>query len=282
MTLFPKNLFFLVALAYFSCVAAAENYEDNPKRSPQAATEAQARIEKIKAEIASLKNHPWAGEYYQGDGLGVNVTLYIAPDSGFVFEWHGCMGLYDRNYGSVTVENGTVKLNPVYPNKRDGFQGIDTLLTPVAWGKRSYLIAQDEFVRFCNNVNSGWEPRKEMHGFCLLRRGDEKIEVAGRPAVPEKYRAYILDKPIEARVIWVGKIEYVETKYGDPNRVSFTINAGSNQGVFLGMEMRFIDPDVYLGTIKITKVETSQAEATLSYRYGKPPQIMWRVSTRRQ
>jgi hypothetical protein len=70
----------------------------------------------------------------------VNTTLSIAPKAGFVFEWHGCMGLYDRNYGSVTWTNNRLELSFKFKNDRQGFQGLANELVPVSWGKRRYLV----------------------------------------------------------------------------------------------------------------------------------------------
>ena len=67
------------------------------KHSASAATTAASKRQEIQAEITQLGYHKWAGEYYAGGGLGVNTSVIIAPKAGYVFEWHGCLGLYDRN-----------------------------------------------------------------------------------------------------------------------------------------------------------------------------------------
>jgi hypothetical protein len=40
------------------------------------------------------------GQYYLGDGLGVNCSLELHPDHRFRFVWRGCLGMYDRNQGT--------------------------------------------------------------------------------------------------------------------------------------------------------------------------------------
>lgn len=133
------------------------------KRSEEANQAAEKIRQAIRKEIKTLGNHAWAGEYYFGDGLGVNVSLILAPASGYVFEWHGCLGLYDRNYGTVTWHNGRIRLSFTFPNEQKGFVGIAEEFIPVSWGDRQYLIPSDDIVGFCNSVNDGSEPRKGPH-----------------------------------------------------------------------------------------------------------------------
>src|SRR5580658_2242417 len=107
--------------AGLSIVVSAAGCAD-AKRSAGAERAAEDRRTRIQAEIKQLGDHPWAGEYYTGDGLGENVSLLIAPSTGYVFEWHGCMGLYDRNFGTATETNSRIRLSFTFPNKREGFQ----------------------------------------------------------------------------------------------------------------------------------------------------------------
>ena len=105
---------------------------------------------------------------------GCERLLDLAPKSGYVFEWHGCMGLYDRNYGAVTWTKDRLRLSFTLPNKREGFQGIDEKFIPVAWGDRKYLIPASDIVGFCNEVNAGDEPRKGCTVLSAPRRRREE------------------------------------------------------------------------------------------------------------
>jgi hypothetical protein len=73
---------------------------EEQKLSQDAERAVTLRRKKIQEDMATLEDHPWAGDYYEGDGTGVNVSLTLAPNSGFVFEWHGCGGLYDDDVPS--------------------------------------------------------------------------------------------------------------------------------------------------------------------------------------
>lgn len=115
--------------------------------------EVQSRNVRIDSESAAFADHEWAGKYHMGDGLGVNVSLSLSPEAGFTFEWHGCMGLYDRNYGNVTSSEGVIRLHPIFENEQQGLRGIATEFTPVRWGDRRYLVPPNEMIEFCNKVN---------------------------------------------------------------------------------------------------------------------------------
>lgn len=224
-------------------------------------------------EVASLQNHPWAGEYYSGDGLGVNISLAVAPKSGYLYEWRGCGGLYDRNYGPVACTNDRLQLTSRLP-KRESSGGIADELIPVRWGSRQYLIAPDEIVGFCNAVNDGTEPRDDIHGLHLLRRGDEAKTATGFPTVPDEFKDYLLARPIEAEII---KVE----AWTDEKTI-IMLNRGKTHGLRPGMELHVFDPDEQVDSATLTKVENDRSGAMMAQLLGDEPapRIGWKLSTR--
>ena len=124
------------------------------RKSPFAENLAKAQRAKIESEIQKLGPHAWAGEYYAGDGKGMNTTLILAPTAGYVFEWHGFTGLYDRNYSAVVWTNNRIRLSFKFQNIRKGFAGLASEFVPVRWGERRYLIAADEMAGFCSCARS--------------------------------------------------------------------------------------------------------------------------------
>jgi len=75
-----------------------------------AASDIRAREVRILAELDAVtqpdlpEDHwarEWAGEYYVGDGLGMNVRILVAPTAGMTYTWRGCLGLYDGNQGEI-------------------------------------------------------------------------------------------------------------------------------------------------------------------------------------
>lgn len=70
------------------------------------------RRTKIEAEIARLgSGHAWAGQYYEGDGLGSNTTVWVAPESGCLAVSGGCLGIYAANWGRVEAHGARITLH---------------------------------------------------------------------------------------------------------------------------------------------------------------------------
>ena len=169
-----------------------------------------------------------------------------------------------------------------FENQQKGFQGISPKIVPIAWGSRRYLIPADDLVGFCNDINAGSEPRMQDHSSYLLRRGDETKKVTGFPQVPDEYRQYLLEKPIEATIVSVGghttRPSIVDWKFKD---TPVTIDAGRKHGLRVGMELIIKKPRGGSKRVRITKVAEASSEAVMT-QIGeeKPgPQIGWRLST---
>jgi len=271
-----------VCLVPLCLVVTYAAIRDKAKFSTQAENEARARKGKIQAEIKELGEHPWAGEYYEGDGLGVGISLTLAPKSGFVFEWHGCMGVYDRNYGGVSFGDDRVRLSFTFPNNREGFQGISPEFIPVSWGPRRYLIPPQKMIEFCNSVNANDEPRHDIHGLHLIRWGDEKKPVQGWPTVPAEFERYLLKKPIATEIVAVGtpnlRPSLADWKFKD---TPVTLKGGKDIGLRPGMEMHVTTPDRVFESILVGAVKDHTAEGMMTGigEESVGPKVGWKLST---
>ena len=58
------------------------------------------------ADSVALKDI--AGDYYFGDGLGVNCSLTVTAKGKFTFQWNGCLGTYDKNEGTASIKEGVL------------------------------------------------------------------------------------------------------------------------------------------------------------------------------
>lgn len=249
------------------------------ERTQRIAKEREKRIQD--QLVAQTQSDEWIGEYESGDGLGFNVRLLFAPEAGFVYSWHGCLGQYDLNYGGVKWGNGKLTLYPERNNKREGFRGISEEFIPVLWGERHYLIAPDEFIDFTNAVNAGFEPCEPCGRF-LLKAGDDDKPVHGLPSIPDEFRPYLLERPINARAISLGRSETEQTSWGTFRTSRLTVDKGSLHGMLNGMELHLLQPKFLSAKVTVKRVEDQSSQVEIEqYDIDDPlPSLDWAFSTR--
>jgi hypothetical protein len=196
--------------------------------------EIEQHMAKIKAEAAGLKNHPWAGEYFEGDGLGTNIRLLVSPVAGVAATWHGCLGLYGAKSGAIQQnENGVLKFSFDEEGKK-GFGDFDTEMLPVRWGERHYLIPEKRLADFSADINFGNEPRDEIYGVYPLARGDEKKPVKGLPNLPPEYLKRIRKLALLVNVREVENLEETTNEFGCDRKYRLTLDKGSSDGLHVG------------------------------------------------
>lgn len=197
-------------------------------------------------DIVSLKDV--AGDYYFGDGLGVNCSLTLSIQGEFTFIWRGCLGIYDENEGIASIKDGVLHIEPNKPNIRECFQGTPTDFFPVRWGSRMYLIPINEIVDFCSEVNQGKEPRSDIHGHYYLRETDWKKPVTCKPLVPVKWTKYLLSKPIKGKITQlIGKQEG-------------WFDVGSDAGILEGMILTAKEHDnIMFSMVRVEAVEKGRS-----------------------
>jgi hypothetical protein len=193
------------------------------------------------------------GKYYFGDGLGVNCSLTLDSIGRFSFQWHGCVGEYDRNLGPARLQGGLLTLEPKNPNVREGFRGTATSFLPIRWSARFYLVPKDEILDFINEINQGGEPRDHAHGLFYLREEDWKKKVTGQPDLAPEWTSLLLAEPA------VGEILAIQ---GD----RLTINLGRKQGVWEKMVLTAHSPDRLFIQLRVESVSENSCVATRKYR----------------
>lgn len=90
-------------------------------------------------------------EWYTGDGLGVNIMLYLQDDDSYSATWDGCLGRYGSASGTWSQTGDIVDLVPdLEDGMLEGFLVRLHFMT-TQQGPRLELLQQDE--------NGEWIPR---------------------------------------------------------------------------------------------------------------------------
>lgn len=232
-----------------------------------------AQKRKLRAEIREAgPGHPWAGEYYEGDGLGMNLYLMLSPKGSYYFSRSGCTGSGPSEEGKIRQTGSVLR-----------FEGaksywLEQEFHVVNWGERAYLLKKDEIVSFANYVNRGWEPRYGAHGVFLMRHGPGFPLASGRPKLPKEYEKLLLDRVVDASVVAVGAVKSTSTESWKPEQRTTVVelDAGSQDGLSPGLELPLRGGADGNATIVAVQERTSTAELTST----TTPRIGWRVSTR--
>ncbi len=266
--------------------AAAFQVGGEDRRREEATRAVEARLGRMEAELNGLPGHPWAGSYYQGDGLGANLTLTLAPRAGAAYQWHGCLGLYDQNHGPVSETEGRLTVEWAFPG--GGFaRGTPREYLLVRWGQRRYLVPTAEVLEFCRDALAGREPRDWRLGRYYLRVGDEGKPATGQPVLPKGFERYWSLGPIRAAVTAAGPAAVRRVRIPEEQEevtLAVTLGAGAAEGVLPGMVFGPEGPRPEGARARVVRVREHESEAAVDYlrRPGEdlpPPGVGWRVRT---
>jgi hypothetical protein len=215
----------------------------------------------------------WAGTYYSGDGLGMNAVIRIAPKCGVAYTWHGCLGLYDANYGEIVEafpDGLRVKL--VIPTDLSLYNYMSERLYFVKWGERRYLVPEAQMTTLVNNYNEGGYAREEMYRIPRMVKGEKWHErspaPAGRPELPAKYARLLLAEPLTIKVT-AAKPHPVRAVTG-PVKVmecELDLDAGKDKGLFVGMEIPY-GTGIASGKVDVLSVTEHASKGRLMIFFG--------------
>jgi hypothetical protein len=225
----------------------------------------------------------WAGEYYVGDGTGMNVHVQIAPKSGIVYTWHGCMGLYDSGRGSVQStfdEDGDGRTDGVIvkwdeaPSSTYGFNSQKWYFVrwpgPNGTAGRRYFVPEDQMMHLVDNYDEGGfardglysAPRKfDRAGGERPRWGGGGAAVEGAPQLTEKWAKLLITVPFDAHVVRaVPAGSHNVTRGVDVTRARLILDKGRADGLHLGMKIRIGGWSTDSGSLTIERLEEHEAE----------------------
>lgn len=252
-----------------------------------------ARRNRIKDELTSLadrKNLPadhwsraWAGTYYVGDRLGMNVNIAVAPKAGIAYTWHGCLGLYDGNHGDIDGtfdDDGDGKPDGLKIkwalNLNDRFNFQSQKYYFVRWAGppgspgRFYFVPESQMIKLVNNYNEGGYARDGMYSAPLKYGSAPPVE--GVPQLPARWAKMLITVALDARITSVTPVATRNVAGNvDATDARLTLNKGRADGLYLGMEAS-VGPLAGIGRLTIDKLDEHTAEA--AYRAfttaGKP------------
>jgi hypothetical protein len=225
-------------------------------------TEIAEAIAIIKRELSESNLPSWVGEYYHGDGLGTNLSLFIAPKAGIAYQWHGCLGLYEQNCGSIKTTDSDITVRWKYDDDDRLHDAVGYI--PIRWGKDSFLVIQSEILSFCADARS-LEPN-------LLSSMRRKRKDGGRPSgvfeLPEKYEKFRKMDHLSATIVAINAPS--EKLLGKVTEVSqkVTLGIGEDSGLLVGMKLYMAEPaekGFSMITIESVEKKTSQAVAKRYY-----------------
>jgi hypothetical protein len=120
------------------------------------------REHEMDRELRALGKHPWAGSYYRGDGL-VNFSARLAPQSGYLAELRGCLGVYSRSILEVEPHGDELRL------LGDDSKTVVETLRVVRWGGQQYLVPVGDLQSFLDDVRASTREHDSTHLFYLHR-----------------------------------------------------------------------------------------------------------------
>jgi hypothetical protein len=200
-----------------------------------------------------------AGQYYQGDGTGVNWYLTLQTDHHYSFTWRGCLGEYGKSAGRWSFRDHQLTLRSA--TSAGMADKLPLTYRIVRWGERTYLVPADDVVAFCNYINQGVEPRDDEHGLVFLKDGDWNRRTLGLPDLPE-LNDFLLAQPIRARIV-------------SSDGARGTVDAGRRAGLRIGMILTAQDASVLQARV----VRLGDESATVESLYGDKLLVHTHVST---
>ncbi|MBX9402159.1 hypothetical protein K4L06_12665 [Lysobacter sp. BMK333-48F3] len=231
-----------------------------------------ARQRRILREIDALgEEHPWAGRYVASSGYEAQ-RLMLAPINGAHVQLSSdVVGSELRcDYAVGERADGDLQLTALRHPDPCAVR-VGTMLRPVRWGQRRYLVEAGLLAEFVERMSLGLEPREElyehsgvrMEGLALLREGDEEKTVEGLPDLPANVLAALHRQPEPVAVISVAPSA---SPGANGSSYRWRLRAGSSAGLHEGERLRYALPGCGEGTMTVTSTEAIAATAYSSAR----------------
>lgn len=180
------------------------------------AAEFDRRCVAIRRELATLvepttatgqHRAPWAGEYRTALGRDSGVVFMLAPEAGFVWKIEGSPRdghpeVLRGNYGAVkSVESAVLVVEPALVAGAGGCTRMANRWCVIGWDARSYLVPEDQLLRFVWQCNRGGASFEGLRGFAFKwnRSPQDRTDGAiprGAPELPASAAGLIALQPV--------------------------------------------------------------------------------------
>jgi hypothetical protein len=216
--------------------------------------------------------------------MGRNIVIQIAPESGIVYTWHGCVGLYDFNHGDVIEEDGVITVDWALDPEAGATryqQGhkqpyMARRLVFVHWDDARLLLPEHQVAAFCAGVNAG--ARGVAARFGDFPTDDCYQNCAGRPALPPAWSDLVLDWPLDSTLASLEGPILTGEQYPDgapKARFRGRIDAGRAHGVREGMILWVFDPEGIRGRIIEANGRSGKARLQVRVHSSRKPALPW-------
>jgi hypothetical protein len=184
----------------------------------------------------------------------------------------GSWGASSNEEGDVRAEDGWLVI------ASDSGRPPAWKAVAVPWGGRTYLLAENEVLEFCNRVNAGVEGGRLAHGGSSMKPEDAWLffvrnpsaSVAGAPALPPSWAGFLLAAPLE------GAVGEVVTP------LTARVTLGSRHGVREGMRLYVDAGNGRRPPGRVTKVSEGSCEIELGeVSRGVVMEVGMKVTSRR-
>jgi hypothetical protein len=162
------------------------------------------------------------GSYRRGDYRLGTCELKLESEHRFRFTRDRGERLPEQNRGSWRIDGDTLTLSPELPVNQ-GDEMLNSRFLPIKWGNRLYLVKEQEMPAFC--AQSG-RHRTQMNRVDSLSpdyikryRKKNPPPLRGEPSIPERYKHFYEEGPIEAEVIDAEKKSLVVLNKGSRDRL---------------------------------------------------------------
>lgn len=166
------------------------------------AAEFDGRCVAIRKELATLvepttasgqHRAPWAGEYRTALGRDSGMVFMLAPEAGFVWKIEGNPRdgrpeVLQGNFGAVkSAGSADVVVEPALMAGTGGCGKMANRWSVIGWDARSYLVPEDQLLRFVWQCNRGGASFEGLRGFAFKshRIPQDQIDGAIPRGVPE-------------------------------------------------------------------------------------------------